>query len=495
MTEISPRAVTLKEGMSIRRPASIIVWIRNELRVQDNLALWTATRDAGRVIPLVVLPQPDPYIAAAKLAVILDGIHDLRNELRGMGGDLFVRNGPPETALLRLISETGAGGVYCTRDYHPVAAAKDAATGARVTAEGKLWKVFEDRTIMEPGRVVKKSDGGPFTVFTPYRNAWRSLIPEIRPSLPDLREIRVPDVLPGDIPNRFTTGDHLPIEGGARAAGRAMLGFLNGGIGEYHRRRDYPGIDGTSRLSHHLAVGTLSPVALFNRLRNTQGESGTTGEGKESFINELIWREFYYQILDSFPHVAAESFHRDYDAVEWSDNPEKFLAWCAGETGFPVVDAAMRQLTTEGWMHNRGRMIVASFLTKDLHIDWRKGEEFFMKHLADGDPALNNGGWQWSAGTGNDAQPWFRIFNPVLQGKKFDPDGTYIRKYLPELAGVPAGYVHEPWAMPRHVQEQSGCRIGADYPSPIVDHAKERAETIMRYSVIKKGRMAEQGHS
>jgi deoxyribodipyrimidine photo-lyase len=217
---------------------------------------------------------------------------------------------------------------------------------------------------------------------------------------------------------------------------------------------------------------------------------GVLKPGADIFLNELIWREFYYQILANFPHVVRGAFRHTYDALEWSSNERHLEAWRSGRTGYPVVDAAMRQLRLEGWMHNRGRMVVASFLTKDLRIDWRRGEEYFMEHLADGDAALNNGGWQWCSGTGNDAQPWFRIFNPVLQSKKFDPAGEYIKRYVPELENIPARYIHEPWLMPRSVQQQSGCLIGKHYPAPIVDHDRERKRTLEIYSRIARSQSA-----
>jgi deoxyribodipyrimidine photo-lyase len=247
--------------------------------------------------------------------------------------------------------------------------------------------------------------------------------------------------------------------------------------------RDLPGEEGTSRISHHLASGSLGIRSVYHALRR-RGEAtrGLAKQGTDTFLNELIWREFYYQILANFPHVVTGAFKPAFDRLEWSDNRDHLDAWRSGRTGYPIVDAAMRQLNTEGWMHNRCRMITANFLAKDLHIDWRAGERYFMETLADGDVALNNGGWQWSAGTGNDAQPWFRIFNPTLQSKKFDPDGTYIRRYLPELSRVPEGHLHEPWRMSAAEQARSGCRIGADYPAPIVDHAIERARTLVLYA-------------
>jgi deoxyribodipyrimidine photo-lyase len=264
--------------------------------------------------------------------------------------------------------------------------------------------------------------------------------------------------------------------------------FVNGGyIYQYASGRDRQDLTGTSQLSPYLRFGMLSPrQAVSAAMKAIQAATDAEErKGAETWLNELIWREFYIHILYHFPQVRRRNFRLQ--NVRWENNPDLFSAWCAGRTGYPVVDAAMRQLVESGWMHNRGRMIVASFLTKDLLIDWRWGEKFFMQHLIDGDPAANNGGWQWTAGTGTDAAPYFRIFNPVSQSMKHDPEGTYIRRWLPELRDVPDEFIHEPWKMPADVQRASGCIIGLNYPSPIVDHAlaKERALEAYRQKMSK----------
>ena len=248
----------------------------------------------------------------------------------------------------------------------------------------------------------------------------------------------------------------------------------------YRAQRDYPAIRGVSYLSAHLRFGTISVRALARAAR----EAG--GEGAGTWLGELIWRDFYFAILDHFPHVVGHSFRPAYDAIVWEDWPEGFAAWCEGRTGFPLVDAAMRQLRETGYMHNRLRMLTASFLTKDLGIDWRQGEAWFAQQLTDFDLAANNGGWQWAASTGCDAQPWFRIFNPVTQSEKFDPQGKFIRRYVPELKDIPEKWVHAPWQMPAAEQERLGIVIGRDYPAPIVDHAVARERTLERFSVVKK---------
>jgi deoxyribodipyrimidine photo-lyase len=258
--------------------------------------------------------------------------------------------------------------------------------------------------------------------------------------------------------------------------------FLKDGLRRYRERRDYPGLDGTSRLSPFLAAGALSIRSVFHAVREAQKEeSGEARTTIETFLSELIWREFYYQVLLHFPHVVRESFREEFNDIPWSVNRRHFAAWCNGQTGYPIVDAAMHQLQQEGWMHNRARMIVASFLTKDLHLNWQWGEKYFFDALVDADIASNNGGWQWTAGTGTDASPWFRIFNPVLQGEKFDPEGTYVRRYIPELLNVPAGVIHRPWVLSRADQLAIGCVLGKNYPLPLVRHEEQRKAALTFY--------------
>jgi deoxyribodipyrimidine photo-lyase len=274
--------------------------------------------------------------------------------------------------------------------------------------------------------------------------------------------------------------------GGETAAIRRLNAFASGGIAAYGRLRDIPGLDGTSRLSAHIANGTISIRAVLRAAVEARGATGSRGEGADRFISELIWREFYHQILGHFPSVAAGPFREEFAALSWSRKRSHFDAWCEGRTGYPLVDAGMRQLLAEGWMHNRVRMVAASFLTKDLHIDWRRGERFFFERLIDADAASNNGGWQWTAGTGTDAAPYFRVFNPVAQGKRFDPDGSYVRRYVPELARVPNRYIHAPWEMSAALAGECSFRIGKDYPLPIVDHAAERAVALDLYASLRR---------
>ena len=269
--------------------------------------------------------------------------------------------------------------------------------------------------------------------------------------------------------------------GGETEGLRLLDLFLQGALGRYPEDRNFPGVAGTSRLSPHLHFGTISPRTLH------AGAKEIAADGGKKWISELAWRDFYHSILHHFPRVARESFRRELDGLAWRDDPDTLDAWKRGETGYPLVDAAMRELSTTHWMHNRARMVSASFLTKDLHVHWREGERWFEHELADADQANNNGGWQWAAGTGTDAAPYFRIFSPVLQSRRFDPDGAYIRRFVPALARVPAARIHEPWTMSAAEQEGFGCRIGRDYPAPIVDHAAERRVALSMWDAIKKG--------
>ena len=472
---------------------TLIVWIRRELRINDHLALWCAVHDAKNVVPVFIVDAHFSRASSARQKVIIEGLHDLRASLRAAGGELFIRTGAPEAVLHDLLRQTNAAGVYVTKDYHPDVRRMDRSLKSSVVRMGKEWKEFTDHVLVDEEVVASRSRRTPLTVFTAYKRAWREQEMNIAPPLPPIRHVASPQIPSGEIPrfgrlHRGTDAGAFPHGGETRGI-RGLRNFLDRALPAYQDQRDFPGLDATSRLSHHLATGSLSIRTAYHTLRERAAElRGLRRQGPDAFLNELIWREFYYHILAHFPHVVSGSFKPRYDDLSWSYNTVHFEAWSNGMTGYPIVDAAMRQLNTEGFMHNRTRMIVASFLTKDLHIHWSKGEEYFMDHLADGDVALNNGGWQWCAGTGNDAQPWFRIFNPLLQSKKFDPDGTYIKTYLPELRNVPRKYIHAPWLMPRADQDQSECRIGREYPSPIVDHEQERKLALQLYNKVTKTR-------
>ncbi|HSN78137.1 MAG TPA: deoxyribodipyrimidine photo-lyase, partial [Anaerolineae bacterium] len=348
---------------------------------------------------------------------------------------------------------------------------------------------------MHPPNAVLKDDGAPYTVFTPFSKRWLALpLPLPVDLLPAPERIATPAGLESvPIPASPVLPASVPFPAGEAEAQRRLAAFTKGDnavITRYRDDRNRPDLEGTSRLSPYLRFGMLSArqAVVASRTARLTARTSDACYGTDTWLSELIWREFYVAILYHFPHVRSGSFQRHYDRIPWANDESDFAAWCEGRTGYPIVDAAMSQLVHSGWMHNRSRMIVASFLVKDLLIDWRWGERFFMQHLLDGDPANNNGGWQWTAGVGTDAAPYFRVFNPVVQGQKFDPEGDYVRRWLPELAHVPAKYIHNPWTMPPAEQSRAGCVVGSDYPAPIVDHAFARERTLAAYAQAKETR-------
>lgn len=479
----------------------IIHWFRRDLRLSDNTALSAAARDSGSpVIPVFILDDrllKGRFVGAARVRFMLESLRALDAALRERGSALIFRHGDPQHELLDLLKVSGAAGVYWNRDYSPYAIERDTKIKQALKDEGYTARSFKDAVIFEMDEVVK-DDGTPYTVFTPYARRWQQRRAETGiyiTDIPDLHRQRstLPTAQP--IPELHDLGlhtDQQAIPGGEQHGQQLLSDFVdlrrNHAIADYEQERNHPGLPSTSRLSAHLRLGTVSPRVCMNAALETEQRAGNpaAAAGAQSWGNELVWREFYVQILYHFPHVLRGTFRREYDALQWENDTDLFTAWCAGRTGYPIVDAAMRQLNTEAWMHNRSRMIVASFLTKDLLIDWRWGEQYFMRQLVDGDPAANNGGWQWAAGTGTDAQPYFRIFNPVSQGQKFDSDGDYVRRYVPELVRVPNRYIHEPWQMSADVERTAGVRIGTDYPHPIVDHKAQRERALELYGSLKK---------
>jgi deoxyribodipyrimidine photo-lyase len=458
-----------------------IWWLRRDLRLADNQALLCALDQAEEVIPVFIIDPKllaSPYIAEKRLAFMLDGLRSLNFHLQAIGGYLVLRRGDPLAELERLRVECAADAIFAEPDISPYARKRD-------------WAIDRDLPVqwcgspaVHPVGTVLKPDGSPYTVFTAFSRAWKA-----RPGLTAGWTARSPMKInmPGgistlDIPEPPGAPSGALFQAGEDEALHRLNHFINcEGVYQYADGRNRLDLAGTSQLSPYMRFGMLSPrqaVSVVNQAIQSAPDDRSRN-GAETWLNELIWREFYIHILYHFPRVRRENFRLGH--VRWENHPENFAAWCEGQTGYPVVDAAIRQLLQTGWMHNRSRMIVASFLTKDLLIDWRWGERFFMQHLIDGDPAANNGGWQWTAGTGTDAAPYFRIFNPVSQSIKHDPRGTYIRHWLPELQAVPDEYIHEPWKMPVELQRASSCVIGVDYPPPIVDHAAAKERALRAY--------------
>jgi deoxyribodipyrimidine photo-lyase len=472
-----------------------IWWARRDLRLTDNRALSAALAHAERVIPAFVL---DPtllarYEAAEKrVAFLFGGLWALDESLHARGSALAVRQGDPRDELAALLIETGAEAIYAEADVWPYGVERDAHVAKTLPLH-----LIGGLTVHPPNAVLK-ADGTPYVVFTPYSRKWKALPPpEFGDILPAPERIATPpDIDSLSIPDEPPPPSEVGFPPGEAEAQRRLDAFLTSDdppVYRYAEARDRVDPDGTSRLSPYLRFGMLSArqAAATARLALELAPSDAARRGVEAWLDELIWREFYQAILHHFPHVLERSFRPNLRAIPWNNDRAAFAAWCEGRTGYPIVDAAMRQLTHTGWMHNRARMVVASFLVKDLLIDWRWGERFFMQHLVDGDPAANNGGWQWTAGTGTDAAPYFRIFNPVTQGKTHDPKGAYVRRWVPELANVPDRFIHEPWKMPAEMQRSFGCIIGRDYPEPIVDHARTRERTLAAYAKARQDASAE----
>ncbi len=484
-----------------------LVWLRRDLRVEDHAALYHALTAARQVwcafvfdrAILDALPRAD-----RRVEFIRDSLVEVHAALAALGrrcgvdgAGLIVRHGVAAHELPRLAAELGVQAVYANHDDDPYALTRDAQVRGALAGEGVALHTSKDHVVFERGEVLTQT-GGPFSVFTPYKNAWlRRLEPYFVKAYPVERHAAALAPLPAgldagvprlsDIDFETTNLHALKLPPGPSGALALLADFLER-IDAYAETRDFPAVKGPSYLSTHLRFGTLS----IRRLAREAWERMQGGSrGAEVWLAELIWRDFYHQVLHHHPHVVGHAFKAEYDKIHWEHGKhadQHFAAWCEGRTGYPLVDAAMHQLNQTGYMHNRLRMVVASFLTKDLGIDWRRGEACFATHLNDFDLAANNGGWQWAASTGCDAQPYFRIFNPVSQSEKFDPQGKFIRRYLPQLATLPDKLIHAPWLARPVDLAAAGIELGRDYPRPIVEHDVAREKTLQRYAAVKAAR-------
>jgi deoxyribodipyrimidine photo-lyase len=462
-----------------RTIAPRVLWFRRDLRLHDNPALVAAAREAPALAPLYVI---DPRLLSGRWSssnrtwFLLVSLRALDAELRRLGSCLHVRVGDPAEVVPGVAASIGASEVHVAADVSPFAARRDAAV-ARSLARTGATLLEHPGLLVHDAEAIRTRDARPYVVYGPYRRAWqaharRAVEPAPRrlpPPPSSLDAGAVPDLAGLGLAAPTADPASFPDPGEA-AARRRLDGWLERGIEGYAADRDRLDLDGTSRLSQDLRFGLLSPLEVVER--------AVGRHGAEAWLAELCWRDFHLQLLAHHPEVLRRPFRAAFERMRWIDDEAAFAAWREGRTGHPVVDAAMRQLAATGFLPNRARMIVASFLAKDLLLDWRLGETHFMRHLIDGDPAANNGGWQWTASTGTDAQPWFRVFDPVSQGRRFDPDGAWIRRWVPELARVPDRYVHAPWTMPPEDQAEARCVIGADYPRPIVDHREARARWL-----------------
>nr|NLI51637.1 deoxyribodipyrimidine photo-lyase [Propionibacterium sp.] len=450
---------------------SAVLWLRRDLRRADLPALGAAADAGGGDVTVVFVVDPEFFgpAGAARRAWLARTLQALRETYDGR---LVLRSGDPLRVIPAVAAEAGAASVHVSTETEPGGAARDARVRTALAERGVAWVETGSPYAVTPGRL-RTASGGGFQVFTPFSRAWREhgwRAPAVEPPGVRLRD------LPSDPAAWALLGaaaaepgvPELP-EAGEEAALRRWAAFLDDGLADYAEHRNRVDLDGTSRLSPYLKLGVVHPRTLLAAL------DGRPGDGPRVFTNELAWREFYADVLFRHP----ESLDADLRplGLTYDDDPDRLAAWQQGRTGYPIVDAGMRQLLATGWMHNRVRMIAASFLTKDLHQWWRAGARWFEQHLIDADLASNAHGWQWTAGTGTDAAPYFRVFNPILQGKKFDPQGEYVRRWIPELRHLPGARVHEPWLAP------DGGRHG--YPGPLVDHAEERAVALARYQQAK----------
>ena len=464
-----------------------LFWFRRSIRLDDNQALCAAIEAAEKIVPVFILDKAilsRPDTGAARVGFLFEALTDVDAELRKRGGKLILREGKPVEELERLIEETGASALYFGRDYEPFSKTRDTAVTAAMQKRGIAVETFSDHLLTEPGEIRTKT-GTPYTVFTPFKRAWFDY-PLPKPIAAPERVSVVDELMSVPLPAAPASGQSPVVQGSAAEGERWLQTFLKSCLSGYDTDRDFPGLEGTSRLSAYLRSGVVSVRRVLAETQARRADFPRR-EGADTFLSELAWRDFYYQILSEFPYVADGAFKTALNAVQWENDETLFQAWRDGKTGYPIVDAAMRQMNREAWMHNRARMVVASFLTKDLLCDWRLGEKYFMQKLIDGDLAPNNGGWQWAAGTGTDAQPYFRIFNPSSQGEKFDPDGAYVKKWLPELKRIPAKFVHKPWELSAAEQAAVGCILGKDYPRPIVDHKMQREKALGLYKRVSAG--------
>ena len=486
---------------------SALVWLRRDLRADDNAALYHALRAARRVwcafvfdrAILDALPRAD-----RRVEFIRDSLVGLDAQLQGLaaahgieGVALLVRHGQAVQALPRLAAELHVQAVYANHDDDPDALARDAQVRGTLAGGGIALHTSKDHVVFERSELLTQS-GNPYSVFTPYKNAWLArLTPQVLQAWPVAHHAAALAAVPAGIPSGvpalaeigFAATDlhTLKLPSGSAGAQEMLVDFL-GRIDHYADNRDHPAVKGPSYLSTHLRFGTL-PVRQLAREAWARAQAGSAGA--RSWLAELVWRDFYHQILHHHPHVVAHAFRPEYEHLRWEHGKHAeaaFAAWCEGRTGYPLVDAAMQQINHTGYMHNRLRMVVASFLVKDLGLDWRWGERYFAEKLNDFDLAANNGGWQWAASTGCDAQPYFRIFNPVSQSQKFDAQGKFIRRYLPALAKLPDALIHAPWLARPIDLAAADMVLGRDYPAPIVDHELARAKTLERYAAVRAAR-------
>ena len=479
-----------------------LVWFRRDLRVHDNAALCDALQRCAHVHCVFVLDRvilDDLPRADRRVEFIRETLVELDASLRQLAGKphagLIVLHGIATEAIPALAGALGVDAVFVAHDYEPQAIARDHAVETALLAQRVAFMTIKDHVIFERREVLTQS-GTPYGVFTPYKRAWLARLGDVPPAQHACEPFALalaerPAAYLRDVPSLESLGFAstnlmaLGITPGEKAAGKLAKDFWPR-MDHYGEARDFPAVKGPSYLSVHLRFGTVSIRQLVGMaLQSHLGGSA----GASVWLGELVWRDFYFQVLANFPHVAHSAFKPEYDAIGWEKGEHAqalFAAWCEGATGYPLVDAAMAQLNQTGYMHNRLRMVTGSFLVKHLGLDWRWGERYFAEKLNDFDLSANNGGWQWVSSSGCDAQPYFRIFNPITQSEKFDAQGKFIKRYLPQLAGLTAKQIHAPCKLSALELAAAGVKLGENYPRPVVDHAEARALTLQRYGVVKK---------
>ena len=477
--------------------STAIVWFRRDLRLADNPALHAAAQAADHVVALYVhAPEEEGewHPGAASNWWLHHSLSQLARSLRSKGASLTLRRGPAIQTLMTLVRETGATHVYWNRLYEPAIVARDTTLKAELRAQGIACESFNAALLYEPWEI-RTAAGGPYRVFTPFWRACQAQIDTLPPPLPAPRRLRGVDPQP-----RSVTLDQLdllpgigwdagfashwqPGEDGAHAR---LAEFCSGWIGRYEDGRNRPDQPASSRLSGPLHFGELSPRQCVVAARNAVLDHPGFAKSADSFIREIGWREFAHHLLHHYPHTATQPLDERFSRFPWEDDPRWLAAWQRGRTGYPIVDAGMRELWATGWMHNRVRMIVASLLTKNLRQPWLAGARWFWDTLVDADLASNTLGWQWTAGCGADAAPFFRIFNPVLQAERYDPERIYLRRWLPELARLPDTWIHRPWQAPASVLAAAGVVLGGNYPAPIVDFPQSRSAALAAYARVKE---------
>ena len=472
-----------------------LVWFRNDLRLDDNPALQAAIDRGSPVIPVFILSKTDEgswKSGEASEWWLHQSLASLDASLRSLGSRLILRKGPSATVLHELLRETGADTVFWNRRYEPAVRETDSKVRTSLQQAGITTSDFNSQLIFEPWEIATK-EGRPYQVFTPF---WRACLQKGLSSkvIPAPRKLPSPKAWPDSAPlasfqleptRDWGDGFKAYWSPGCQGAQQRLKEFLQQAVTQYSVDRDHPAVVGTSRLSPHLHFGEISPRAIWYAVQQLTGSAGDHA-GAETYLKEIGWREFAHHLLYHFPQTTDHPLRSEFANFPWEDNGPGLKAWQRGRTGYPIVDAGMRELWKTGWMHNRVRMIVASFLVKDLRLHWGHGARWFWNTLVDADLASNTLGWQWSAGCGADAAPYFRVFNPVLQSQKFDPEGEYLARWLPELASLPPKWIHAPWTAPSEVLRFAGVSLGKTYPRPIVNHDEARDLALNAFQKIKR---------